>query len=87
MADKTPVRKVPMVERQIMTKPHETLASDLVGPLPQAKGGFRFILTCIDQATKWPEAVPLRNVTARTIAREMMTIFSGTGIPREILSD
>ena len=36
---------------------------------------------CTDQATKWPEAVPpLRNVTARTIAHEMMTMFSRTGI-------
>ena len=29
----------------------------------------------------------LRNVTARTVAREMMTIFSRTGIPKEILTD
>ena len=74
VADKTPVSRVPMVECQIMTEPHETLAFDFdfVGPFRQAKGGFRFILTCIDQATKWPEAV---NATARTIAHEIMTIY------------
>ena len=52
VADKTAVRRFHMVERQIMTEPHETLAFDFVGPLPQAKGGFRFIMTCIDQVTK-----------------------------------
>ena len=40
MADKTPVRRVPMVECQIMTEPHETLAFDLVGPSLKLRVGF-----------------------------------------------
>ena len=85
--DKSQPCKVPLVERQIMTEPHETLAFDLVGPFPPAKGGYRWILTCLDQATKWPEAIPVKSITARTIAREMMGLFARTGIPREILTD
>ena len=45
-------------QRQVTTEPFEVLAFDLVGPLPKAKGGFRFILTSICMATKWPEATP-----------------------------
>ena len=56
---KVPAGKVPTVERQVTTEPFEALAFDLVGPLPKAKGGFRFILTSICMATKWPEAIPL----------------------------
>ena len=84
---KTRPRKVPLVERQIMTEPHESLAFDIVGPLPLAKGGCQWILTCLDQATKWPEAIPLKSITARSIAREMLNLFARTGIPREILTD
>ena len=78
--DKSNPRKAP-------TETNESLALDIVGPFPAAKGGFKHILTCIDQATKWPEAVPLRNVTAKTIARELIVLFSRTGIPRELLTD
>ena len=84
---KTRPRKVPLVERQIMTEPHESLAFDIVGPLPLAKGGCQWILTCLDQATKWPEAIPLKSIMARSIAREMLNLFAHTGIPREILTD
>ena len=59
---KAPAGHAPMIERQ--TEPFEVLAFDLVGPLPKAKGGFRFILTSICMATKWPEAIPLKSVTA-----------------------
>ena len=85
--DKSNPRKAHMVQRQVMTEPYESLALDIVGPFPAAKGGFKYILTCIDQATKWPETLPLRNVTAKTIARELMVLFSRTGIPRELLTD
>ncbi len=49
-------RKAPMVERQVMTETFEAMAFDLVGPLPKAKGGFRFILTTTCQASRQPEA-------------------------------
>ena len=84
---KTRPRKVPLVERQIMTEPHESLAFDIVGPLSLAKGGCQWILPCLDQATKWPEAIPLKSIMARSIAREMLNLFARTGIPREILTD
>ena len=70
-----------------MTEPHESLAFDIVGPLPLAKGGCQWILTCLDQATKWPEAILLKSITARSIATEMLNLFARTGIPREILTD
>ena len=52
-----PAGHAPMIEWQVTTEPFEVLAFDLVGPLPKAKGGFRFILTSICMATKWPEAI------------------------------
>jgi cleavage and polyadenylation specificity factor subunit 1 len=34
---------------------------DLVGPLPVAEDGSRFLLTMVDRSSRWLEAVPLKN--------------------------
>ena len=40
---------------------------DLVGPLPQSSG-FTQILTMMDRSTRWPEAVPIADTSARSVA-------------------
>ena len=40
-----------------------------------------------DYATRYPEAVALKNIDAGTIAEELDTIFSRVSIPQEILTD
>ena len=80
-------RKAPMMERQVMTEPFEVMAFDLVGPLPKGKGGCRFILTAVCMGSRWPEAIPLRTITARAVATGMIEIFARTGIPLQLLTD
>ena len=50
---------------------------DIVGPLASSNR-FRYILTCIDQFTWWPEAILIINITAETVARA----FVGSWIAR-----
>ena len=38
-------------------------------------------------ASKWPEALPLRSITAKAVAQGMIEIFSRTGIPLQLLTD
>ncbi len=80
-------RRAPIVERPILAEPFESVAIDLVGPLPKGKGGNRYLLTYVCLATRWPEAVPLRNITARSVVEGLWSIFSRTSIPELILSD
>ncbi len=80
-------RKAPVVERPILTEPFESVAVDLVGPLPKGRGGCRYLLTCVCMATRWPEAVPLRSITAKAVAEGLWSIFSRTAIPEKILSN
>ena len=80
-------RRVPMHEREVLTVPSERVCVDLVGPLPRAKGGMEFILTCIDVATRWPEAVALKTTTAQVVIRHLTEMFSRNGFPGVLVSD
>ncbi|XP_063597903.1 uncharacterized protein LOC134774421 [Penaeus indicus] len=81
------VRKVPLVSMPIISEPFTRVAIDLVGPLTSSNRGHKYILTLIDCATRFPEAVPLKNIDSVTVAENLINIFSRVGIPKEILSD
>ena len=80
-------RHSPMVEREVITIPSERVCIDLVGPLPKARGGCEYILTCMDVATRWPEAVALNNITASVIVKHLTEFFSRNGLPGVVVSD
>ena len=84
---KSKPRKTPMCKREVVTIPHERVCVHLVGPLPKAKGGVEFILTCIDVATRWLEAVALRKMTAQIVVTHLTEIFSKNGFPGVLVSD
>eukprot|EP00063_Salmo_salar_P062418 XP_014037253.1 PREDICTED: collagen alpha-1(XI) chain-like [Salmo salar] len=56
--------------------PFERIAMDLVGPLPKSARGHEYILVVVDYATKFPEAIPLRNMSSKGIAKELFMMFS-----------
>ena len=84
---KEKARKVPLVEREILTEPFEVLAMDLVGPFPKGKGGYTYVLTTVCMSSKWPEIIPLKSITAKAVAEAMMQVFATTGIPLQLLTD
>ena len=60
---------------------------NLVGPLPEAEG-FKYILTAIDQAIRYPIAVPLKSTEATEVWRSFENNWIGTfGVPTLLISD
>ena len=44
-------------------------------------------MTLVDFSTRYPEAVPLKNIDTETVAEALVDIFSRLGVPEEVLSD
>ena len=85
--NKGSVPNVPLKKMPLIDKPFKRVAIDLVGPIgPQSEDGHKYILTLVDFATRYPEAVP-QNIDTKTVAEALVDIFSRLGVPEEILSD
>ena len=78
----------PLIPLPLMSEPFSRIAIDIVGPLPKCpKSGNRFILTVLDMATHYPEAIPLPEHTAASVAKALSGVFSRFGFANEVLSD
>ena len=79
--------KAPLHPLPIVGRPFQRIAFDLVGPYPRTKRNYKYLPTCICYFSRYPEAIPLRNVDECSVASAMVEVFSRTGIPSEILTD
>jgi transposase InsO family protein len=80
--------KVPLGEMPLIDVPFQRVAVDIVGPIhPVTEKGNRYILTIVDYATRYPEAVALPGIEAERVAEALVEVFSRVGIPNEVLTD
>ncbi|XP_033729482.1 uncharacterized protein LOC117318627 [Pecten maximus] len=82
------VPKAPLGSIPLIDTPFKRIAVDLVGPLePATYRGNRYILTVVDYATRYPEAVALKGIENERVAEALVEIFSRVGVPMEMLTD
>ena len=55
--------------------PLQRVAIDLLGPLPPTKAGNRYLAVICDYFTKWPEAFPISDIKASTVASAFVDGF------------
>ena len=78
---KVPFRKLPLIDT-----PFKRVSVQLVGPVePRSDKKSRYILTMIDYAMKYPEAVALPSIETERVAEALIGMFSRVGIPSEML--
>ncbi|GFT40774.1 transposon Tf2-11 polyprotein [Trichonephila clavipes] len=83
IGDRAPI--TPIVRPEL---PFEIVNIDVIGPIQPPSGrGHKYVLSMMDQHTRWPEAVPLRSLTAKNACDSLLQIFSRIGIPSIIASD
>ena len=82
------VSKVPLGKLPFIDTPFKRVAVDIVGPIePRSEKRNRYILTMIDYATRYPEAVALPSIETERVAEALVEMFSRVGIPDEMLTD
>ena len=79
---KVKLRPIPVVE-----EPFSRVVLDCVGPLPRSKKGYQYLLTIMCMTTRYVEAIPLRNITTRSVVEAMVKFFTTFGLPREVQTD
>ena len=77
-----PLKPIPAID-----EPFSRVLIDCVGPLPKTRSGNQYLLTITCMATRFPEAVPLRNLKAPTIIKALIRFFTFVGLPKSIQSD
>ena len=70
------------------TEPLEFVAIDILGPLPKAKDGSRYLLVMTDRFSKLTRAVPLKSISALKVAQAFVRHWVlAYGAPARLLSD
>ncbi|GBL63530.1 Transposon Ty3-I Gag-Pol polyprotein [Araneus ventricosus] len=76
------------LQRYNVGAPFERMALDILGPFPVTTKGNRYVLVLMDYFTKWPEAIPIPDQEASTVAEELIRSWiSCYGVPMILHSD
>ena len=59
----------------VIDTPFQRVAIDLVGPLEPRTEKNKYILTLVDYATRYPEAIALSSIETEAVAEALLSIF------------
>ena len=81
------IPSAPLMPIPAFDEPFSRVLIDCVGPLPKTKSGNLYMLTIMCASTRFPEAIPLRNIKTPTIVKALVKFFTLFGLPKSIQSD
>ena len=68
-------------------EPFSRIIIDCGGPLPKTKSGNEYLHTIMCASTRFPEAIPLRNIKTKNIVKALVKFFTFVGLPKSVQSD
>ena len=68
-------------------EPFSRIIIDCVSPLSKTKSGNEYLLAIMCASTRFPEALPLRNIKTKAIMRALVRFFTFVGLPKSVQSD
>lgn len=77
----------PLQPIPVSSEPFEHVILDCVGPLPRTKSGNQYLLTVMCSLTRFPEAIPLRKISAPVVIKALLGFFSLFGLPKSVQTD
>ena len=77
-----PLQPIPVVG-----EPFSNVQIDCVGPLSKTKSGKQYLLTIMCTSTRYPEAIPLGSIKAKSIIPHLIKFFTQFGFPCNVQSD
>ena len=81
------IQHAPLQPIPVFEEPFSKIIIDCVGPLPKTKSGNEYLLTIMCSTTRFPEAIPMRNIKAKKIVSHLIIFFIFVGLPKVIQSD
>ena len=81
------IRKAQLQPIPAFDEPFSRILIDCVGPLPRTKSGNEYLLTIMCTSTRFPEAIPLRNIKIKSIVKALIKLFTFVGLPKSVQSD
>lgn len=80
-------KKAPLKLVPIITDVFTRLNIDACGPLPVTNEGHRYIITAICMSSKYPEAIPVVDISSVRVTDALLQIFSHLGFPTHVQVD
>ena len=81
--DRVPIQGGVVSNERVFSHAHV----DCLGPLFSYKVPYNNAIVFLDKTSRFPHAVPLRSLTAKSCCEAMLSLFQFTGMPSKITTD
>ncbi|GFS98427.1 retrovirus-related Pol polyprotein from transposon 412 [Trichonephila clavipes] len=80
-------KKAPLVIVPVISEIFSKINVDACGPMPISTEGNKYLITVMCLASKYPDAIPVPDITSKSVVNALLQVFSRMGFPREIQTD